>query len=154
MNTQTNVLATLWEESRTRLEDKIGNITTDDLKKRLSPSPNSIGFLLRHIAEVELLFAKNVFGAKDTKIIAKTIIAQHDTGEWTQLEEILSMLKRSKETLKTIILQQKDSDWSNVIETTEFGARTKAQALGRITSHTAYHAGQLGIIIKYGTTVH
>lgn len=154
MNTQTNVLATLWEESRTRLEDKIGNITTDDLKKRLPPSPNSIGFLLRHIAEVELLFAKNVFGAKDTKIIAKTLIAQHDTGEWVHLEEILAILERSRETLKKILLQQKDSDWSNTIETTEFGTRTKAQALGRITSHTAYHAGQLGIIIKYGTTVH
>ncbi|MFT5752710.1 MAG: putative damage-inducible protein DinB [Flavobacteriales bacterium] len=152
MNTLTNVLATLWEESRTRLEDKIGNITTDDLKKRLPPSPNSIGFLLRHIAEVELLFAKNVFGAKDTKVIAKTLIAQYDTGEWIHLEEILAMLERSRETLKNIILQQ--SDWSNTIETTEFGTRTKAQALGRITSHTAYHAGQLGIIIKYGTTVH
>ena len=154
MDTQTNIIVTLWEESRTRLEDKIGDITTDDLKKKLVPSPNSIGFLLRHIAEVELLFAKNVFGAKDTKIIAKTLIAQHDTGEWTDLEEIRSMLERSRETLKTILLQQNDSDWSDPIETTEFGTRTKAQALGRITSHTAYHAGQLGIIIKYGTTVY
>lgn len=151
MKTQTEILLNLWEESRTRLEDKIINITNEDLKKRLSPSPNSVGFLVRHIAEVELLFAKNVFGAKDTKIIAKTIIAQRDTGEWTDLECIEALLIRSRETLRQIILKQRDSDWNMEIETTEFGTKSKAQALGRIISHTAYHAGQIGIIIKYGS---
>ncbi|MFN3530884.1 MAG: damage-inducible protein DinB, partial [Bacteroidia bacterium] len=33
----------------------------------------------------------------------------------------------------------------------EFGTKTKAEAFGRIVSHTAYHAGQLAIINKYGT---
>lgn len=28
--------------------------------------------------------------------------------------------------------------------------KTKAEALGRIVSHTAYHAGQMAIINKYG----
>lgn len=151
METKTELLAGLWEESRTRLEDKIRDLHAEDLKKKLAPSPNSIGFLLRHMAEVELLFAKNVFGAKDTKIIAKTIIAQHDTGEWTDLDAILSMLQRARQTLRAIILQQEDMDWSDTIETTEFGTRTKANALGRIISHSAYHAGQIGIIRKYGS---
>lgn len=153
MGTQSDQLLALWEEARTRLEDKLKDITTEDLKKKLVPSPNSLGFLLRHIAEVELLFAKNVFGAKDTKIIAKTIIAQRDTGEWKELSELLNILYRSRETLRSIILNQPDKDWNMEINTTEFGTKTKAQALGRIISHTAYHAGQIGIIIKYGTIV-
>tara|TARA_R110002051_G_scaffold91205_3_gene160299 strand:+ start:63657 stop:64118 length:462 start_codon:yes stop_codon:yes gene_type:complete len=153
MGTQSDQLLALWEEARTRLEDKLKDITTEDLKKKLVPSPNSLGFLLRHIAEVELLFAKNVFGAKDTKIIAKTIIAQRDTGEWKELSELLNILNRSRETLRSIILNQPDKDWNMEINTTEFGTKTKAQALGRIISHTAYHAGQIGIIIKYGTIV-
>jgi hypothetical protein len=41
--------------------------------------------------------------------------------------------------------------WQEEIITKEFGTRTKAQAIGRITSHTAYHAGQIGIILKYGS---
>lgn len=151
MDTQTATIVALWEESRTRLEVKIELLTSKDLTKKLSPSPNSVGFLLRHIAEVELLFAKNVFGARDIKIIAKTIIAQHDTGEWTDLAPILSILKRSRETLRTIISQQSNTNWTEEIVTKEFGTRTKVQALGRITSHTAYHAGQIGIILKYGT---
>lgn len=151
MNAQTAMIVALWDESRTRLEEKIELITSQDLTKKLSPSPNSVGFLLRHIAEVELLFAKNVFGAKDIKIIAKTIIAQHDTGEWTDLAPILSILKRSRETLRTIISQHSNTHWTEEIVTKEFGTRTKVQALGRITSHTAYHAGQIGIILKYGT---
>lgn len=151
MDTPTATIVALWEESRTRLEGKIELLTSKDLTKKLSPSPNSVGFLLRHIAEVELLFAKNVFGARDIKIIAKTIIAQHDTGEWTDLAPILSILKRSRETLRTIISQQSNTNWTEEIVTKEFGTRTKVQALGRITSHTAYHAGQIGIILKYGT---
>ncbi|RMB64116.1 DinB family protein [Dokdonia sinensis] len=151
MDTQTSKLVALWEESRTRLEKIVNTITTNDLRKTLAPSPNSIGFLLQHIAEVELLFAKNVFDAKDTKVIAKTIIAQHDTGEWTDLESIISNLDRSRKSLQAIISQQRDSDWDDDVITKEFGTRTKTQALGRITSHTAYHAGQVKIILKYGS---
>ena len=36
------------------------------------------------------------------------------------------------------------------ISTKEFGTKTKAEAFGRIISHTAYHAGQMAIINKYG----
>ncbi len=151
MATQTDHLTSLWEESRTRLEHQLMDITTFDLKKKLAPSPNSLGFLLRHIVEVELLFAKNIFGAKDTKIIAKTIIAQHDTGEWTDLEKLIFMLDNSRDVLMDIIQKQDATDWEVEITTKEFGVKTKAQALGRIISHTAYHAGQIGIILKYAT---
>ncbi|WP_105069805.1 DinB family protein [Nonlabens arenilitoris] len=151
MTTQTEHLIALWKESRARLENQLGDITAFDLKKKLAPSRNSLGYLLRHIAEVELLFAKNVFGAKDTKIIAKTIIAQHDTGEWTDLEKLILMLDNSRNTIINILQKQNSTDWDQEIETKEFGIKTKVQALGRIISHTAYHAGQIGIIIKYGT---
>lgn len=50
---------------------------------------NSAGFLIHHICDVELLFAKNVFGATDIKVQAKTLIAQYDTGEWTNLTDLL-----------------------------------------------------------------
>jgi hypothetical protein len=46
----------------------------------LGAAPNSAGFLIRHIADVELLFAKNVFKAENIPVHAKTVIAQTDTG--------------------------------------------------------------------------
>jgi uncharacterized damage-inducible protein DinB len=152
MPTTTDHLITLWIASRTRLENQLDLITADDLKKKLAPSPNSVGYLLQHIAEVELLFAKNVFGTKDIKIIAHTVIAKKDSGEWTDLKSILSLLNLSRTTLMTTL--HKQQDWNKKIITKEFGTKTKAQALGRIVSHTAYHAGQLGILLKYGTITH
>lgn len=147
----TETLLSMWIESRTRFNNQLVNITEEDLPKKLQPSVNSVGFLIRHIGDVELLFAKNVFGAADVKVTAKTVIDKYDTGEWTNLEELKDYVRYSYEALKNIIEKQTDEDWSTEISTKEFGTKTKAEAFGRIVSHTAYHAGQLAIINKYGT---
>lgn len=153
MKTQTALFLELWQEARTRLSNQLPGITEQDLRKKMPGSPNSAGFLLRHIGDVEWLFAKNVFGAADLKVIAKTVIAKTDTGEWTNFKEIQEYLAGSSENLKRIIESQTEADWETVIETREFGRKTKAEALGRIVSHTAYHAGQLAIVLKYGQIV-
>lgn len=74
MKTKTEILIQLWIESRTRFTNQLENLSENDLKKRLGDSPNSVGFLIRHIGDVELLFAKNVFGDSSVKITAKTVI--------------------------------------------------------------------------------
>lgn len=140
----------LWQEARTRFSNLLKNISESDLTKTLGDSPNSAGFLIRHVADVELLFSKNVFGQTDLHVSAKTVIAQKDTGEWVNLPELLVYQEEASACLKKAILAQTDVDWQTTIITKEFGTKTKAEALGRIISHTAYHAGQLGIILKYG----
>ncbi|AXE17695.1 damage-inducible protein DinB [Runella rosea] len=150
MDVNTQLLLPLWTEARTRFSNQLKNITESDLTKKLGDSPNSAGFLIRHVADVELLFSKNVFGQTDLKVSAKTVIAQRDTGEWTNLSELLAYQQEAFECLEKAILAQTDADWQSSITTKEFGAKTKAEALGRIVSHTAYHAGQLGIVLKYG----
>jgi len=150
MKTKTQLLIELWQEARTRFTNQLPKLLEIDLKKKLDPSPNSIGFLIRHIGDVELLFAKNVFGASETKVIAKTVINQKDTGEWIKLSELINYVNHSFKVLKSIVEKQADADWETTIETKEFGVKTKAEAFGRIISHTTYHAGQLAIIKKYG----
>lgn len=139
----------LWAEARTRFSNQLQDLKETDLGKRLGESPNSVGFLLRHIADVELLFAKNVFGQKEVNITARTVIDKKDTGEWTNLAELLAHQQYAFECLEKAILAQTDADWQMEITTKEFGTKTKAEALGRIISHTAYHAGQMAIILKY-----
>ena len=78
------------------------------------------------------------------------MIAQHDTGEWTNLQELLEYQQYAFDNLKAIIEKQTDEIWQQNITTKEFGTKTKTEAIGRIISHTAYHAGQLAIILKYG----
>lgn len=141
----------LWQEARTRFSNQLANLTEADMTKRLGGNPNSVGFLLRHIADVELLFAKNVFAQPGVQVHAKTVIARRDTGEWTNLQELLEYQQYAFDCLQKAILAQGDENWPNEIHTQEFGTKTKAEALGRIVSHTAYHAGQMAIILKYGT---
>ncbi len=150
MKTKTQLLLELWMEARTRFTNQLVNLTEEDLKKRLPPSVNSVGFLIRHIGDVELLFAKNVFGSAGVKVIAKTVISQTDTGEWTKLTELKSYVTNSFKTLKAIVEIQSDADWETTITTKEFGIKTKAEAFGRIVSHTNHHAGQMAILLTYG----
>lgn len=137
-------------EARTRLNLLTEKLTESDLKKSLAPSPNSVGFLLRHIAEVELLFSKNVFKSPDIEIKAKTVIEKKDNGEWTNMPEIFSYLEDSKNRISEAIMNQDDNSWNDLITMNEFGTKSKMEAFGRIISHTAYHIGQIGMIIKYG----
>ncbi|MBK6894040.1 MAG: DinB family protein [Flavobacteriales bacterium] len=150
MDPRTTSLLALWKEGRTRLTNQLPKLTEADLPKKLAPSPNSAGFLLRHIGDVELLFAKNVFGLKDVQVHASTVAKGHDTGEWTDLAALTAYARESAEVLERAIVAQTDADWDVEIETKEFGKKTKAEALGRITTHTAYHAGQLTMVVKYG----
>ena len=150
MKTKTELFLELWVEARTRFTNQLVSISERDLFKKLPPSQNSIGFLIRHIGDVELLFAKNVFSDSSVKVSAKTVMAQHDTGEWTNLDELKEYVSHSFECLKAIVIKQTDEDWETIITTKEFGTKTKAEAFGRIVSHTAYHAGQLAIINKCG----
>ena len=151
MKTKKDILVELWVEARTRFSNQLENLSQEDLKKRLGSSPNSVGFLIRHIGDVELLFAKNVFADTSVKVTAKTVIEKRDTGEWTDLEALKSYVSESFEKLRSIIERQTDEDWETNISTKEFGTKTKAEAFGRVISHTAYHAGQMAIINKYVT---
>ncbi|TVR40930.1 MAG: DinB family protein [Cryomorphaceae bacterium] len=150
MTNQKTYLINLWKEARTRFENQLKTLQSEDLQKRLGDSPNSVGFLIRHIADVELLFAKNVFGADDVKVSAKTVIEKRDTGQWTDLDELLEYAQYARKSLLEILEQQAEADWEATITTNEFGTKTKVEAMGRIVSHTAYHAGQMAIVNKYG----
>ena len=145
----TQELLQLFKMGRTRLTNQLPNIKESDLRKKLHPNSNSIRFLLQHIGEVEHLFAKNVFGL-DIKVTMQTVGKTiHDTGKFTNLEAELSLLEDAAKALEQAILKHQDADWNLNVTTAEFGTVTKAEALARIVSHTAYHAGQIGLILKY-----
>ncbi|MFZ1370072.1 MAG: DinB family protein [Ferruginibacter sp.] len=147
--TTTEAYLQTWAEARTRFSNLLKDLKAEDLTKKLVNTKNSAGFLIRHIGDVELLFAKNVFGASDINVHAKTVIAQHDTGEWTNLSALLEYQQYAFDNLEAIIAKQTEDDWQQSITTREFGTKTKAEAIGRIISHTAYHTGQLSLILKY-----
>lgn len=151
MEPRTASLLALFTEGRTRFTKLLDTLTETDLTKKLAPSPNSAGFLVRHIGDVELLFAKNVFGLAHVQVRASTVAKGHDTGEWTDLSALKAYVQESADTLRRAIEATADAEWDTFIETKEFGRKTKAEALGRIVTHTTYHAGQLAMVLKYGS---
>jgi uncharacterized damage-inducible protein DinB len=134
--------------ARSRRINLLPNISEHDLSKKLAPESNSIGFLLRHIGEVEQLFAKNVF-CLDIKVTANTIGKSKDMGRFTNQMELFENLSITEDALKKAILAQEHEDWNKNVTTAEFGIVTKAEALSRIISHSAYHTGQIALILKY-----
>lgn len=145
----TNQLLNMYKMGRTRLTNIFPSLKDADLVKKLHPNSNSIGFLLQHISEVEQLFAKNVFGL-EIRVMSSTVGKNiHDTGKFTSLQVELIALEHSAKVLEEAILKQTDADWDANITTSEFGTVSKAEALSRIISHNAYHAGQIGLILKY-----
>lgn len=138
----------MWLMGRKRLTGQLNNISGQDLLKRVHADSNSVGWLLRHIAEVELLFTKNVFG-KEIEIKAQTIgsIAK-DHGQFNERGSLMELIEQSGNELQSAI--EAVEDWKEEVTTAEFGTVTKAEALARIMTHTAYHAGQIGLARTYG----
>jgi uncharacterized damage-inducible protein DinB len=148
---KTELMLALWEEGRTRLTNLLPRITPADLPRRLHPQSNSLGWLLRHIGEVEQLFAKNVFG-EPIEVRVSTIGGLiKDHGQFNDLDSLLAHLEDAHRVLRTAFEKQTDADWEEYVETKEFGRKTKAEALARISTHTAWHSGQISLILKYGS---
>jgi len=147
----TETMISIWRMGRTRLTNQLPLLEAADMAKRLHPGSNSIGWLLRHMAEVEMLFAKNVFSyPTQVKIstVGKDIV---DKGNFTDLSEAVALLSQSAEILENALRSQKPDSWDEKVTTEQFGTITKAEALSRITTHTAWHAGQLAMIKKYAS---
>jgi len=143
-----DLLLETWAEGRTRLTNFLPELNDAHLSLKLHPNSNSIGFLIRHCAETELLFAANFFGA-ETFSDLHTLGKVKDDGRWTNLQELISFLKYSETVLSTAFSSTTEDAWAEVLDTRIFGLKTRIQLAGRIISHTGYHAGQIGLIKKY-----
>lgn len=52
------ILLILWAEARARFPNQLKELKAEDLSKKLGDLPDSAGFLIRHLADMELLFLK------------------------------------------------------------------------------------------------
>ena len=139
----------LYDQGRTRLTAWLDDVTDDDLPRRLHPEANTLAWMLQHIGEVELLFAKNVFG-RELEVKAHTI--GPNAGRRQQFgaaEELRGLLDRSGRALHDAIAAQEEAEWTREV-TADFGTLPLQEALARIITHTAYHAGQAHLTLQYG----
>ncbi len=141
----------LYTQGRTRLTAWLGDVANDDLPRCLHPEANTLGWLLRHTGEVELLFAKNIF-ERDLDVKAQTIGPNAGRRqEFGPAEALRDVLDWSGRELRDAIAAQDESDWTREV-TADFGTLPLQEALARIITHTAYHAGQAHLTLQYGGT--
>ena len=145
--TTTERLLAMWEMGRTRLTRLLDQVSDEKLPRRMHSDSSSAAFLLRHMGEVDRLFARNIFGL-DITVKARTLGPLRGTEDFGTTEELLAYLEESATLLREAIQGQPDEEWDDTV-TAEFGTIPKHEALARNISHTAYHAGQLALILKY-----
>jgi uncharacterized damage-inducible protein DinB len=139
----------LWLEARGIFTTMLNTLKESDLKKKMAPSENSIGYLVRHICDMEMIFVKNAFNpAFENNPI--TVNEKKDTGVWTNLNELRSYSDKSFESLKSELEKTSNEEWAKVFPSQKLGNKSKAELLAHMVSHTAHHSGQIAMIIKYG----
>lgn len=138
----------IWESGRVTFNRVLSTIEEEHLRLRMSPETNSVGFLLRHIAETEHSFPHMFFGKELILKERFTVGPVKDEGKFTSgLEGIKTLLSEAHANIIQTILET--NDWDSVIET-RLGQMTKREAIGRMSAHTSYHTGQIAVILKYG----
>jgi uncharacterized damage-inducible protein DinB len=136
--------------ARKRYLDAIVNLEARELSWRFAPESNSIGFLVRHIAEVEYRFCSMFFGQPiPQEVTIATIGPVKDEGQFTDLHSLLAFQEASYGYLLQSLRALPEEKWDVPVEA-PIGVMTPREALGRLIYHTGYHAGQIGLIRKYG----
>ncbi|HPN37581.1 MAG TPA: DinB family protein [Melioribacteraceae bacterium] len=147
MATKSEILKSMWAIARHNLVRLSQSVTKEHMNYKLHPMSNSLGFLMLHIAEVEIVFGNFVFGF-NYPLKSKTFKKEEGV-TFDNLEETLEMLNKVNLLMEEAIGNSEEDSWEKIVKT-PIGEFTKYDAIARIIAHTSYHSGQIGLILKYG----
>ncbi|WP_019121502.1 DinB family protein [Brevibacillus massiliensis] len=143
-------LQPLWLKARERYLATLSDMQPEQLSWKVAPGSNSLGFLVRHIAEVEYRFASMFFARPvPESVTLATIGPVKDEGVYTDWPQLQLFMEQSFAHLLDAMQSLPDESWDVPVEA-PIGVLTPREALGRLTYHMGYHAGQIGLIRKYG----
>jgi uncharacterized damage-inducible protein DinB len=137
--------------ARTRYLDYLQGLEPAQLTWRMTPASNSIGFLIKHNAEVEYRFCAMFFDRQLPEDMTLATIGRDvkDDGRFTDLSALLSFKDESYAYLLETLKSLPEEKWHVPVEA-PIGTMTPMEAVGRLIFHTGYHGGQIGLIRKYG----
>lgn len=125
-------------------------ITPENLEWRLTADAGSVGFIYRHIGEIQLLLGQ--FLGESTQV-SNTTMGSQDTGQGKDLEASNELIAEGYTMLRRLVSNQTDAWWTEAIETPFFGTITRLQMLGHIMNHNAHHCGQISLTLaRYSGT--
>ncbi len=120
-------------------------INPENLDWRLSPEAASVGFIYRHIGEIQLLLG--TFLGERTEV-ANTTMGFEDTGQGSDLEASHRLVDTGYAMLYDLAQKHGPDWWLEKIETPFFGEVERMRMLGHILNHNAHHTGQISLIVS------
>ncbi|WP_199794805.1 DinB family protein [Paenibacillus faecalis] len=143
-----NTVSHIWNALQDRFHQSVKNLPEKDLPLKLGHA--SIGYMLRHNAEVEYMFAEWFFNRPmpEGLAIVTSRGATKAGDDFTNLEELLSILKASNEHIIQAMQKLPEEKWTEPVKS-PMGVSTPLEAVGRLMYHTGMHAGQISLIRKY-----
>ena len=143
-------LISQWKTGHRTLDNMLSKINDDNIGNRLHPEANSVGFLVRHIAEVEHGFSHSVFKGPELTYDRITVgPGITDTGVHTNVEELKNMLAVSGTALENAFKNLTKEDWDEKVEM-RMGTFSRRDFVAYLIAHSSYHNGQIGLSLKYG----
>jgi uncharacterized damage-inducible protein DinB len=119
-------------------------INPENLRWRLSPGAASVGFMYRHIGEIQLLLGTFLGEATE---VSNTTMGFKDTGQGADLEVSHRLVDSGYAMLYDLAEKHGTDWWTEKIETPFFGEIERIRLLGHILNHNAHHAGQIALTL-------
>ncbi|WP_136607804.1 DinB family protein [Paenibacillus dokdonensis] len=139
----------VWRAVRDRFQKLALGLREEELPLKLSGQGSSIGFMLRHNAEVEYMFAEWFFrAAQPGDVLYLTSGGAEDHQEYADHKGLLRFLEASDNHL-TMAMRSLPEDAWDIPVSSPMGMSTPREALGRVMYHNGLHAGQISQIRKF-----
>jgi uncharacterized damage-inducible protein DinB len=144
-----SIYQTLWAQHRNFLEGNLKKLKEESKDRRLNPDTASLGFLCLHVVEAIHLIASMVLDQPLT--VPLTIgMGDKDDGREINIEKVYEVLASADKVMDTVFSTFSDEKWVERVQT-PFGEISRAEGLGFLMYHTAYHIGQIALTYKRGS---
>lgn len=142
------VMLAVWNTVSSRFRKTAGQLKSEELS--LSIGSASIGYMVRHNAEVEYMFAEWFFGKKipaGMEMLTNRAPVEGKS-EYGDREELVQLLEASNEHIVLAMQSLSEEAWHTPVNS-PIGPSTPVEAIGRLIYHTGLHAGQVSLIQKH-----
>lgn len=146
MNTET--IIAMWESTQGRFHKMVKELPQEALTLAIGPA--SVGYMIRHSAEVEFVYAEWVFGKqKPEGLDYCTLRGPANTdADFTNLEELIGLITASNAVIIDAMKSLPQEDWTKEVKTPR-GTFTPLDAISQLLYHTGIHAGQISLMQKH-----
>lgn len=140
----------VWNTIQSSFHKMVKQLTDEEMVLEMDGS--SVGYMLRHNAEVEYMFAAWFFNKPmpSDLTIHTGRGASKSKESFTDLEEMVRFLEASQSWLIEGMSELPEHEW-NEVKKCPIGDCTPLEAVGRLMYHTGIHSGQISYLKKLNT---